>query len=204
MWNKLAAPLSLPHTIWENAISHIQYSFLEKFAIPQFNRGGKNNPVGIKQSVQYTMAVGMWWYRKKFSWITVSTIGTNHINFEHFWAILTNFNFFLENKNFWEKKLQMRTVLHNENLFLDFRLPGSIFFLQNKDKSIMFFMIRSGPLLTYKVGATAPPVFRFAPPLELVLPLKKCPFYKKAIIFLLGDRTQRDALQHNATWFSRN
>ena len=48
MWNKLAAPLSLPHTIWENAISHIQYSSLEKFPLPQLNEGGKGNPRGYK------------------------------------------------------------------------------------------------------------------------------------------------------------
>ena len=33
---------------------------------------------------------------------------------------------------------------------------------------------------------------------------EKVPFFHKAIIFLLGDTTQRDALQHNAARFSKN
>ena len=138
MCNKLAAPS--PSLIrFGKMPSHTSNIHpLKNSPFHNLMKGGKETPGGIKQSVQYNIVVGMWWYRKKFSWITVSTIGTNRINFEHFWAILTNFNyFFLENKNFWEKKLQMRTVLQNENTFFDFRLPESIFFLQYKDKSIM-------------------------------------------------------------------
>ena len=46
-------------------------------------------------------------------------------------------------------------------------------------------------------GATAPPVLRFAPPLELVLPLKKCPFFKRLLFFYW--ETQSNATCYNTT-----
>ena len=46
-------------------------------------------------------------------------------------------------------------------------------------------------------GATAPPVLGFAPPLELVLPLKKCPFFKRLLFFYW--ETQRNTTRYNTT-----
>ena len=41
----------------------------------------------------------------------------------------------------------------------------------------------------------SPPVLRFVPPLELVLPLKKCPFFKKLLFFFCD--TQRNTTPCN-------
>ena len=56
-----------------------------------------------------------------------------------------------------------------------------------------------GPLLTYKVGGgNFPPSPQICPPLlELVLPLKKCPFFKRLLFFYW--ETQRNATYYNTT-----
>merc|ERR1711951_245441 len=56
---------------------------------------------------------------------------------------------------------------------------------------------KAGPLLTYKVGGQLPLQSSELPPLKLILPLKKCPFFKRLLFFYW--ETQRNTTRYNTT-----